>query len=159
MQQTPASSQSSDASAFAGATGGGVALGGAVACATPGPDVEPTVTPTSVRFAWRSLAGATGYLVEDRNGHPLTPTPIAQLTYTHNAAHNHSFSYSYSVTALLASGGCAITRLTFTPPDGGPTMTVMALLVRGDIGGYAFSFVNLTAGETERLRQIIARFV
>jgi hypothetical protein len=69
-----------------------------------------------VRFAWRSLAGATGYIVADRNGNPLTPSPITQLTYTHNAAHNHSFSYSYSVTALLANGGCAITRLTFTPP-------------------------------------------
>jgi hypothetical protein len=115
-QQTPASSQSPDASAFVGTSGGGVGLGQASSCTTPGPDAEPTVTPTSVTFAWRPVAGATGYVVADRNGNPLTPAPITQLTYTHNAAHNHSFSYSYSVTALLASGGCAITRLTFTPP-------------------------------------------
>ena len=76
--------------------------------------MEPTVTPTSVRFAWRPVANVTSYVVADRNGNPLAP-PMSQLTYTHNAAHNHSFSYSYSVTALLANGGCAITRLTFTP--------------------------------------------
>jgi hypothetical protein len=87
----------------------------AVVTCAPGPEVQTTVTPTSVTFVWRSLAGATGYVVADRNGNPLTPSPITQLTYTHNAAHNHSFSYSYSVTALLANGGCVITRLTFTP--------------------------------------------
>jgi hypothetical protein len=38
-------------------------------------------------------------------------------------------------------------------------MTVMALLVRTDISGYGFSFVKLTTAETERLRQLIERFV
>jgi hypothetical protein len=38
-------------------------------------------------------------------------------------------------------------------------MTVMALLVRADIGGYAFSFVNLTAAESERFAQIVKRFL
>lgn len=81
-----------------------------------------------MRFAWRSLAGATGYVVADRNGNLLTPTPITQLTYTHDAAHNHGFSYSYSVTAFLANGGCAITRLTFTPPPPlTPQVTVQML--------------------------------
>lgn len=59
--------------------------------------------------------------------------------------------------AAARAGSAA--RLTFTPPDGGATMTVMALLVRADIGGYAFSFVNLTASEKDRLRQITRRLV
>jgi|SoiMethySBSTD1v2_1073268.scaffolds.fasta_scaffold00064_25 hypothetical protein len=142
----PASSQSPDASPFAGATGGGVRLGDPVACTTPGPDVEPAVTPTSVRFAWRSLAGATGYIVADRNGNPLTPAPITQLTYTHNAAHHHSFSYSYSVTAILASGGCTITRLTFTPPPPLTPQVTMRVIASNQPGR-----VTLTWGDQSDL--------
>ncbi len=50
-------------------------------------------------------------------------------------------------------------RLTFTLPDGGATMTVMALLRRTDIGGDAFAFVNPSAAETDRLTQVVQRFV
>jgi hypothetical protein len=100
---------------FAGTGGGdGVPLTGGVACAA-GPDVQTTVTPTSVTFTWRSLAGATGYLVSDRNGNTLASTPSSQLTYTHTAPHNYSYSYSYGITALLANGGCVTTNVTFTP--------------------------------------------
>ena len=52
-----------------------------------------------------------------------------------------------------ARTGIAV-RLTFTPPDGGPTMTTMGLLVRIDVGGYAFSFVNLTPSEARRLHDL-----
>jgi DNA-binding response OmpR family regulator len=45
----------------------------------------------------------------------------------------------------------AATRLLFTPPDGGTPIQVMCLLVRQDRDGYVFYFVNLTAGEFQRL--------
>jgi CheY-like chemotaxis protein len=45
----------------------------------------------------------------------------------------------------------AAARLTFTPPDGGPPIQVMSLLVRHDHDGYAFYFVNLGVVEFERL--------
>jgi hypothetical protein len=51
-----------------------------------------------------------------------------------------------------------VTRLTFTPPDGGATMTLMASLVRLDLAGYAFSFITPSPEETERLRQLVERF-
>lgn len=54
------------------------------------------------------------------------------------------------------AGGAA--RLTFTLPDGGATMTVMALLRRTDVSGDAFSFVNPSAVETDRLTRVVERF-
>jgi CheY-like chemotaxis protein len=42
-------------------------------------------------------------------------------------------------------------KLLFTPPDGGGPIQVMSLLVRQDRDGYAFYFVNLTAGEFQRM--------
>jgi hypothetical protein len=38
-------------------------------------------------------------------------------------------------------------------------MTAMGLLVRIDVGGHAFSFVNLTPSEAGRLHDLVARFV
>jgi hypothetical protein len=93
-----------------------------------------------VTFAWRSVASATGYVVADKNGNLLTPTPITQLTYTHNAAHHHSFSYSYSVTALLANGGCTITRLTFTPPPPLTPQVTMRVVASNQPGRVALTW-------------------
>jgi DNA-binding response OmpR family regulator len=45
----------------------------------------------------------------------------------------------------------AAAKLLFTPPDGGVPIQVMSLLVRQDRDGYVFYFVNLTAGEFQRL--------
>jgi DNA-binding response OmpR family regulator len=101
---------------------------------------------------------------QDRRQFTRVPLTVPVRVVEYGGAEWQATSVDISVGGIRMSGRAATragtaARLTFTPPDGGPTMTVMALLVRGDIGGYAFSFVNLTAGETERLRQIIARFI
>ena len=101
---------------------------------------------------------------QDRRQFPRAPLTVPVRIVEYGGAEWQATSIDISVGGLRVSGRAATragtaARLTFTPPDGGPTMTVMALLVRGDIGGYGFSFVNLTTAETERLRQIIARFV
>ncbi len=47
-------------------------------------------------------------------------------------------------------------RLYFRPPDGGPGLYLLSILVRGaDPGTYAFRFVNLTETEFQRLRGFV----
>jgi CheY-like chemotaxis protein len=46
-------------------------------------------------------------------------------------------------------------RLSFALPDGGGPVHVMSLLVREDLDGYAFFFVNLTAAEFQRLGDVV----
>lgn len=48
-------------------------------------------------------------------------------------------------------------RLTFGLPDGGPSMTLMSLLVRRDPDGYTFFFVNPTSTEAQRLTDAVAK--
>lgn len=48
-------------------------------------------------------------------------------------------------------------KVTFAPPDGGQPMTVMCVLMREDPSGAIYFFVNLTAPESERLRQLVVR--
>jgi DNA-binding response OmpR family regulator len=110
----------------------------------------------------RKQAGAEAR--PDRRHHARAPLTVPVRVVEYGGAEWQATSVDVSVGGIRVSGRASTragsaARLTFTPPDGGPTMTVMALLVRADIGGYAFSFVNLTTAETERLRQIIARFV
>ena len=62
-----------------------------------------------------------------------------------------------SARAAARAGNAA--WLSFTPPDGGAMMTIMAQLVRLDLAGYAFSFVKPTPEETARLRLLVERFV
>ena len=47
-------------------------------------------------------------------------------------------------------------KIAFALPDGGAPLEVMSLLVREDPDGYAFFFVNLTAGEFQRLSDLVA---
>ncbi len=51
----------------------------------------------------------------------------------------------------------AAAKLTFVPPDGGPAIQVMSVLVRVDFNGHAFYFVNLTADEFQRLNTLVGR--
>lgn len=55
--------------------------------------------------------------------------------------------------ASLPAG--ATVKLHFTPPDGPPSLTVLSVLVRPDPEGQAFSFVNLTKAEFQRMRTIV----
>ncbi len=48
-------------------------------------------------------------------------------------------------------------RAVFTPPDAGPPIEVISILVRVDRDGLAFTFVRLDPHDTERLRELIRR--
>jgi len=50
-----------------------------------------------------------------------------------------------------------IGRAIFTPPDGGAPIEVIAILVRIDPDGQAFTFVRLAPHDAERLREVIHR--
>jgi len=50
-----------------------------------------------------------------------------------------------------------IGRAIFTPPDGGAPIEVIAILVRIDPDGQAFTFVRLDPHDAERLREVIHR--
>src|SRR5947209_7023077 len=50
-----------------------------------------------------------------------------------------------------------IGRAIFTPPDGGPPIEVIAILVRADPDGQAFTFVRLDPRDAERLRDLVRR--
>ena len=50
-----------------------------------------------------------------------------------------------------------IGRAIFTPPDGGPPIDVISILVRVDPDGQAFTFVRLDPRDAERLRDLIRR--
>jgi CheY-like chemotaxis protein len=50
-----------------------------------------------------------------------------------------------------------IGRAIFTPPDGGAPIEVIAILVRVDPDGQAFTFVRLAPHDAERLREVIHR--
>lgn len=107
---------------------------------------------------------STGDARQDRRRFPRAPLTVPVRVVEYGGAEWQATAVDVSVGGIRLSGRAATrtgsaARLTFALPDGGGTMTVMALLVRVDIGGYAFSFVNLTAGETERLRLVVERFV
>ncbi len=48
-----------------------------------------------------------------------------------------------------------IVRLTFSPPDGDPLISVQSLLVRKDPDGHAFTFINLTNPDFLRLKRFV----
>ena len=100
----------------------------------------------------------------DRRHHsraPLTvPVRVAEYSGTRWEATSVDVSVSgIRVSARAAARAGGVARLTFTPPDGGATMTLMALLVRLDLAGYAFSFITPSPEHTDRLRQLVERFV
>jgi CheY-like chemotaxis protein len=100
----------------------------------------------------------------DRRKHPRVPLAVPVRVVEYGGAEWQAMSIDISAGGIRVSGRAAArtgsaARLTFTPPDGGPTMTLVSLLVRVDIAGYAFSFVNLTTSDATRLRQILQRFV
>ena len=92
---------------------------------------------------------------------PLT-VPVRVTAY--GATPWEATSVDVSMSGIRVSGRAAartgsMARLSFTPPDGGATMTIVALLVRLDLAGYAFSFVRPTPEDTGRLRQLVERFL
>jgi CheY-like chemotaxis protein len=55
-----------------------------------------------------------------------------------------------------ARPGSAV-RLGFTLPDGGNPLEVMSVLVREDRDGHAFFFVNLSASDSQRISDLVAK--
>lgn len=55
--------------------------------------------------------------------------------------------------AEVAPGGTV--RLSFSPPDGDPLISVLSLVVRKDTDGHAFTFVNLTNPDFLRLKKFV----
>jgi signal transduction histidine kinase/ActR/RegA family two-component response regulator len=49
-------------------------------------------------------------------------------------------------------------RLSLTMPDGGSRIEVASVLLRADVDGYAFYFINLTAPQLHRLHALVQRF-
>ena len=101
---------------------------------------------------------------QDRRHNARAPLTVPVRVVEYGGAEWQATSIDVSVGGIRVSGRASTrsgsaARLSFTPPDGGEPMTLMALLVRVDIAGYAFSFVNLTAADTERLQHIVRRFV
>jgi len=101
---------------------------------------------------------------QDRRHNSRAPLTVPVRVVEYGGAEWQATSINVSVGGIRVSGRASTrsgsaARLSFTPPDGGELMTLMALLVRVDIAGYAFSFVNLTAADTERLQHIVRRFV
>ncbi|MBM4440667.1 MAG: response regulator [Candidatus Rokubacteria bacterium] len=101
---------------------------------------------------------------QDRRHFSRAPLTVPVRVVEYGGGEWQATSVDVSVGGIRLSGRAATrtgsaARLTFALPDGGTMMTVMALLVRADIGGFAFSFVNLTGNESDRLRQLVDRFV
>jgi CheY-like chemotaxis protein len=100
----------------------------------------------------------------DRRHHSRAPLTVPVRVAEYSGTQWEATSVDVSVSGIRVSARAAarvggVTRLTFTPPDGGATMTLMASLVRLDLAGYAFSFITPNPEETERLRQLVERFV
>ncbi len=79
----------------------------------------------------------------------------------HGGATWQSASIDLSVFGMKLRPGSAArpaehARLSFTPPDGGPSLDLFAVLVRGDPRGWAYRFVNLTAWQFARLQRLVA---
>jgi CheY-like chemotaxis protein len=105
-----------------------------------------------------------GSEARDRRHHSRAPLTVPVRVAEHGGAQWEATSVDVSTGGIRVSARTAVrtgsaARLTFTPPDGGATMTLMATLVRLDIAGYAFSFITPTPDDIARLRQLVERFV
>jgi CheY-like chemotaxis protein len=86
--------------------------------------------------------------------------PVRVLEYTGMEWEGTSSSLSafgINVRTTTPTKAGAAAKLSFLPPDGGPPLQVMSMLIRTDRGGCSFYFVNLTGAEFDRLRQLVDR--
>ena len=86
--------------------------------------------------------------------------PVRVLEYTGaewegTASSLSAFGIRVQTTTPVKAGAAA--KLSFLPPDGGPPLQVMSMLVRVYPDGCSFYFVNLTGVEFDRLRALVER--
>jgi len=96
----------------------------------------------------------------DRRRHPRVPArfPVRIAAYTGaewsaEAIDLSPFGIRARSRATVREGESA--RLRFTPPDGPPPMTLYGVVVHRAFEDVAFSFVGLTRGEFQRLREVV----
>lgn len=101
-------------------------------------------------------------LREDRRRSPRVPVTLPVFVTEYGNASWHATAIDLSAHGLKIRArepvrpGHAV-RLTFTLPDGGPSLTIMSLLTREDSDGFTFFFVNPTPAEAQRLTDLVAR--
>jgi DNA-binding response OmpR family regulator len=98
----------------------------------------------------------------DRRQHGRTPLAIPVRVIEYSGAEHDGTTVELGVTGMKARLGVglsprSVVKLSFTPPDGGPAIEALSLAVREDPDGHAFTFVNLSDAETDRLRALIGR--
>jgi signal transduction histidine kinase/DNA-binding response OmpR family regulator len=96
----------------------------------------------------------------DRRHEPRLPVALPVRVHEETGAEWDGTSVNLSASGVkiraneAVSPGAAAT-LHLTLPDGEPHVEVASVLVRADLDGYAFYFVNLTNGQVERLRRLV----
>src|SRR5712691_8375154 len=100
----------------------------------------------------------------DRRRLQRTPLAIPVRVVGYNGAEHHATTVELGAMGMKARLAVAleprsVVKLTFTPPDGGPAITVMSLVMRVDADGHAFAFVNPELAEVERLKGLVQRRV
>lgn len=100
-------------------------------------------------------------LREDRRRSPRVPVTLPVFVTDYGNASWHATAVDLSPHALKIRSRETVrpghvVRLTFTLPDGGPSLTVMSLLTREDPDGFTFFFVNPTPAEAQRLTDLVA---
>ena len=98
----------------------------------------------------------------DRRQHGRTPLAVPVRVIEYSGAEHDGTTVEIGVTGMKARLGVglsprSVVKLSFTPPDGGPAIEALSLAVREDPDGHAFTFVNLSDAETDRLRALIGR--
>ena len=98
----------------------------------------------------------------DRRRHARASLAIPVRIVEYNGTEHQGTSVELGVAGIKVRLGPALSqrsvlKLSFTPPDGGPAIQTMALLVRVDPDGHAFTFVKLSESERERFQELIQR--
>ena len=99
---------------------------------------------------------------EDRRRRPRAPFALPVRVIEYSGAEHQATTIELGVAGMKARlpaslAPRSVVKLAFTPPDGGPALSVMALVMRVDPDGHAFAFVNLSEPETERIRGLVER--
>ncbi len=98
----------------------------------------------------------------DRRHHGRVPLSVPVRVIEYSGAEHFGTTVELGIAGMKARLGVALSprsvvKLSFTPPDGGPTIEALSLAVRVDPDGHAFTFVNLSGVEADRLHALIGR--